>query len=374
MISSRYAWRIVLATSLLAGAAAGAPVKIQKVDFSKKLKQATRVLKKMGLKPAALISVNYHVLYVGNLEFAKERRRILEATRMNFLSFMRQRLNVKVNPKPGKLLVVILETEKQMGDFYQHTSPDLPPIPTTLIGYYAIDHNWAVFYDQLKGKGMQSVMASFNDMARQIRAIPGGNGALIEVTRPTGKVRMTKGRLIQEMQAKWQDVVGGMLAQNTAVTQHEAAHQLAFNVGIQKRGAAYPFWVSEGLASTFEVPAKSKRSRKMGAGRTNYVRLADYLRIKKADKLVGLRTLVALQQDKRLSLPHVILYAESWAVFSFLFRWHQQELSAYMAHLAERPANPDKPYDELAEFHRFFKKQSLDDLERRLDLYIKNLK
>ena len=35
-------------------------------------------------------------------------------------------------------------------------------------------------------------------------------------------------------------------------TRHEAAHQLLFNSGIQKRSNGYPFWLSEGLAMLFE--------------------------------------------------------------------------------------------------------------------------
>ncbi|HEV8290433.1 MAG TPA: DUF1570 domain-containing protein, partial [Tepidisphaeraceae bacterium] len=35
-------------------------------------------------------------------------------------------------------------------------------------------------------------------------------------------------------------------------TRHEAAHQLLFNSGVQKRGKGYPFWLAEGLAMLFE--------------------------------------------------------------------------------------------------------------------------
>src|SRR5204863_3951950 len=42
-------------------------------------------------------------------------------------------------------------------------------------------------------------------------------------------------------------------AHSTAKTIHEAVHLLAFNCGVQLPDRDYPFWLSEGLATSFET-------------------------------------------------------------------------------------------------------------------------
>ena len=81
-------------------------------SFEQRLSDAERALRAMGEQPAAIKSVHYHVLYVCRRAFAEQRKTILEATRRNFLGFMR-RLKVKINPKHDKLLVIVLESHSK---------------------------------------------------------------------------------------------------------------------------------------------------------------------------------------------------------------------------------------------------------------------
>ena len=80
--------------------------------------------------------------------------------------------------------------------------------------------------------------------------------------------------------------------------------------------------------------------------------------------------------QKRSDLTQSVnaIYAESWAMFAFLFDRYPMQLSAYLAHLAERkPATGDKPINELGEFQRFFE-TPIPQLQAKFDDYIEWLK
>ena len=115
---------------------------------------------------------------------------------------------------------------------------------------------------------------------------------------------------------------------------HEAAHQMAFNCGLMRRGVFYPFWLAEGLATNFErdedgpafrLPENAMRrdgltQRVMEGG---LLELADFI------------TVTAITPDLRASASE--LYDESWGLFRFLLLRHPVELRRYMARLRNHP-------------------------------------
>src|SRR5205814_1499812 len=60
---------------------------------------------------------------------------------------------------------------------------------------------------------------------------------------------------------------------NRFTIQHEAAHQILFNLGVHSSGLNSPPWLAEGLATQFEVP-QTDRSGKVF--RVNQYRLGDF--------------------------------------------------------------------------------------------------
>lgn len=364
-------WVCTLIPGAAAAVAPAAPRQRESPDFLERLEQATTVLREMGAAPESITSVNYHVLYLGRREFATERQRVLEAVRRNFLGFMR-RLKIHVDPKHGKLLVIILDDRGQMAAFHRNTSPDAPPLERWVAGFYSPTHNWSVFYNQRSGPNLVSSEASLNAMARRLVSMPGGPGTIVEVTTPRGRLRKTKRQVARDMKREWERITRAVNEFNTAVTQHEGAHQLAFNAGIQRRGARYPFWVSEGLACMFEVPPGDKRRGTMGAARTNGLRLATYRKVRERHDALRLTRLTAFKPGDTVQSVDA-LYAESWATFTFLFHRHANELSAYLEALAARPADATTDFDETAEFQRHFG-EALDQLQAEFDDYIDRLK
>lgn len=116
-----------------------------------------------------------------------------------------------------------------------------------------------------------------------------------------------------------------------ASTAHEAAHQLAFNSGLQQRGVMYPLWVSEGLASCFEPQSIDDL---FGPEHVNESRRRDLIDAMDAGTVIPLNDFVALTRlptnDAR-AVSHV--YAQGWALFHFLFENHPKELKQYMKKL-----------------------------------------
>lgn len=111
---------------------------------------------------------------------------------------------------------------------------------------------------------------------------------------------------------------------------HEAAHQLAFNSGLQARGVMYPFWVTEGLAASFETDGP------LGPGETHPLRRTHLVDAWHADHLRPLNEfLIMVEPDSRSREELNTLYAQAWGIFNFLFVHYPDELRDYLARLAE---------------------------------------
>lgn len=120
-----------------------------------------------------------------------------------------------------------------------------------------------------------------------------------------------------------------------ASTTHEAAHQLAFNSGLQRRGVIYPVWVSEGLATNFEM---LEHDGELGPSHDNPVRRTQLLDAGAADRLLPLVELVSLTRvpsdDARATRD---LYAQSWGFFKFLYETRPDALADCLNRLGDLP-------------------------------------
>lgn len=122
---------------------------------------------------------------------------------------------------------------------------------------------------------------------------------------------------------------------------HEAAHQLAFSTGLQRRGAMYPFWVTEGLATQYEWQADGL----FGLGQDNAQRKARLIESLRQGRLIALdsfATLTDLSGRDRLAIDR--LYAQAWGFFRFLHEQHPDAFRQYLnamshARLGRRPSS-----------------------------------
>jgi len=151
-------------------------------------------------------------------------------------------------------------------------------------------------------------------------------------------------------------------------TVHEAAHQLAFNSGLQTRGVMYPLWVSEGLATNFESDTLAG----IGVAGENPPRQRQLLRAYASGRLMPLEDFITLV-NIRPGGPYSAndLYAQSWAFFRFLFKTRQAALREYLTTLAQLEPGPRSTYTMQQEFTDAF--GSLERLEQAWNRYLMSL-
>lgn len=158
---------------------------------------------------------------------------------------------------------------------------------------------------------------------------------------------------------------------NNATTMHEAIHQLAFNMAIQKRLVDYPLWLTEGLASAFEYRDQNNRA---GPYLINPGRMAIVKDALKKDELIPLEKLLthnfAIDQNLDEKTLHLI-YAQGWALTHYLFRFHRDSLESYLqAHLDDRIMRAMTPERRRDMFTKSF--GDLDKLQARFLDYLKD--
>lgn len=144
---------------------------------------------------------------------------------------------------------------------------------------------------------------------------------------------------------------------------HEAAHQLAFNSGLQKRGVMYPLWVSEGLATNFEL---RDRSGDFGPRAQNRDRSDRLQRLLERDDLQRLNSFVAVTHPPSGDADATdAAYAQAWGLFRFLYQTRPTQLQAYMSDLRALPKGPRDRLTLRDEFIRRFGELDALDAEWR---------
>lgn len=274
---------------------------------------------------------HYVLLFNCDESLAIGRGQLLEKLHRGYRAFL-NRMRIRHGGLKKKLVVLVFENEVDFAAYARQDEVDLPAgAGFYLQGYYSSATNRAAFFNQRKGGAYERSKREMEEVARQLGEIPGPNDRTISVRGPDGQRQTTKMELARELVRLKKRLIGQFERENLTVTQHEGAHQLAFNTGLQSRDAAYPMWVSEGLACMFETPGTHKG---FGAFRVNDERLRDYRDAVKRGATRGMRGLVRAASDERGS--PIDLYAESWALFFFLARTMPKELSGYLDALASR--------------------------------------
>jgi hypothetical protein len=118
---------------------------------------------------------------------------------------------------------------------------------------------------------------------------------------------------------------------DTVRVAHEAAHQLSFNTGLQKRNVMYPLWASEGLATMFETAL---------SGSCDTIRGSRLVEMRKHNRLCRLSefvTITRLPSDPELQKD---FYAQAWGLFRFLSERHKDDLVKYFAELYKLKPGP----------------------------------
>ena len=114
-------------------------------------------------------------------------------------------------------------------------------------GFYNPQTNLAAFCNMLHSPNLQKVARQIERAERQLKRhddIP------LEASRMRQR-REDQRTSLSNLKSRRDALVERF---NRLVIQHEAAHQMLFNIGVHARGSDNPLWLVEGLACQFEVP------------------------------------------------------------------------------------------------------------------------
>lgn len=313
------------------------------------------------------VTDHFLILYDTSEQWARNRAALLEKAHDVFYTTFR-RVGFRPLPLSERLVCVLFDDHEAYlayGLAHDHTQLGWAA------GYYSTRTNRIVFYDDRKSP-------QFREVNQKMAALEASSAAQREALKAAADARNYalvaehRRRLaLAEKQLRWyrNRVEAISKVGNAAKTVHEAVHQLAFNSGLQSVEAFYPFWLSEGLATSFETDAPSEP---FGPLHPNEERKASLLKAIESDQLVPLEELVAIgRPDVTDPERLVVLYDEAWALFGYLFRYEREALQRYLADRLDRPRGERDGAVLREEFVEAF--GDIGSLQRRFDNYLRRL-
>lgn len=240
---------------------------------------------------SALVTENFVLLHCGNDSWAASTGNHLERTYNRFYTMFKE-AGFSLKRLDGPLTWICFGNTD---DYYRYAWQTERRDVSALEGYYSAQTNRVALYETSPAP------------ASQAAPVP---GAVV-----TASASEPLGAAPQLLDA--------------ARTTHEAAHQLAFNTGLQRRGVMYPFWLSEGLATAFEDdPADPTSASEIGARRR---RLLDARAVNALIPVSGFSVMTRIPMDDMGRVYDA--YAQAWGFYTFMFEKHRTELNHYVARL-----------------------------------------
>jgi hypothetical protein len=197
-------------------------------------------------------------------------------------------------------------------------------------GFYSTRTNRSIFFDELSGPSSASyskqtteLKTKIDTLNTQISAAAGkGQTGLVNT------LTVEKGRAAEDLFQLTNRANSNAQVQNNSTTMHEAAHQIAYNMGIQTRGVDYPFWFSEGLACGFEVEDSAGRR---GPALINYGRVPGIKDAIRDNKLLPLEQIITANPQPTAATDVLRLqYAQSWALFHYLYKFQREGMEKFI--------------------------------------------
>ena len=315
---------------------------------------------RLGPGFATYRSTSFVVLSNADDLWTRSRITLLERAREQYFRDL-DRLGVPVHPHAQRLVCVFFGEHGDYLDFARtHDNFDAG----WTAGYYSMAHNAIIIHDDRTSPSLTRVMRELEDYQKRIDELN---------TRAEAADRQrqfAQGQLLRDAAAdleinvskEHKRVEEQVLRFGIAKVLHEAIHLLAFNTGLQTRGAAYPLWVSEGLAASFEAHSTSGQ---FGFAFAYEPREQELDTLALQNQLPDFAKLLTLDDNTNLRADTARpIYAAAYGLFKELHRTERDRLAAYLTELADLPQGPQTEADHLARFERHF--GDVATLERRI--------
>lgn len=275
-------------------------------------------------------SEHFLVVYDTPAVWARSRVNLLEMTHDRFYKSLRG-LGFELTPLRHRLVCVLFARHAGFIDYARRRG--VVNMEWSGGFYSSGDNRVAFFANQTKPKLAESgeqIAKAQADLAKIDRQIAAATNA--QRHGEAERLRSVRAKIVArigEVQTRHARVVG---LNNLSSTIHEAAHQLAFNSGLQRRGRAYPLWVSEGLATAFETthPAGGYGPTHDNWGRRRALELAKARR-----ELIPWEAFVGMMGVPDGEAARKAAYAQSWALMHVLMNREPGRVRAYLKGLGE---------------------------------------
>lgn len=221
-------------------------------------------------------------------------------------------------------------------------------------GYYASLSNRIVFYnDETSPAAAQAAerLAEYDRVVTEARTLA-AQARKEKRADVAASLEARAGEMGSRLKAERKKVERSTRVSAEAKAVHEAVHLLAFNTGLQRRDRQYPFWLTEGLASSFET---ERTGAAFGPDHEFAPRRKDFDRLRDADRLLPLEVLVQLNSvpddDEETA---EVMYAQSYTLFRYLFRYERAALAEFFRDYLREPAGRIGPKRQLELFRARF--------------------
>lgn len=284
----------------------------------------------------------YLVLSDAPAKWTRNRLALLERTRHQFFRFTDQ-IGYPALP-PRERLVCVFFAEH---DDYRRFAAEYDRMNAPWAGgYFSLLSNHIVLYDDRTGPDYAGARAKLAGAERQRdeylasadAARADGHDADADADKQAAD---DLARQIREAEATLETSVDAI---STAKVVHEAAHQLAFNTGVQPTDRESPFWLTEGLACAFET---ADAGSSFGPRFENAEKLGQLRELIARGGLPDLERLVARTQPSDDPKRD---YTAAWALFTEIARHKPDALRAYLDALNTGEPDADHP----GAFRRYF--------------------
>ncbi len=273
---------------------------------------------------------HYLIVYDGRHTWADSRARMLE---LAYDEFYRQFKQAGFRPLPveRRMVCVLFNKHETYLDYAKQTDRLMHEWSS---GYYSQRTNRVAFFNihyspQLKG---------MVDKMRKLEAeVEHWQAEVAQNPRMQHRLNAARSKLSHQRAYYQRAAAFGNIQQ----TLHEAAHQIAFNSGIQRRGVQWPLWYSEGLATAFETIAPAAPFGPTADNAFRRTKMDEAVRAGRAIPLAEFIEMTAAPNED--ALKREAAYAQSWGLFHYLFNQRREQLVAYTAAMNASPLGRAAP-------------------------------
>ncbi len=293
----------------------------------------------------------------GSTAWTREQLERFERAHHQFVRFLRW-LGMPEPELRHKLVAVLFEDH---ADFVEYASRVDGVGDQWVKGYYTPAGDRLVGFD---AESDPRAVEARTRLAEQERAIEQVSAQVRARRSSTGRIDPAANAAIDRARSARglgeEDVVLAVRQQVVSTMIHEAIHQLLFHTGVQNPAVAPPFWLAEGLATSFETDQPSAA---FGPDFDFRPRREVFERLLMENRLLSLESFVAFEglPDRREGTARVF-YHQSAALLSYLYRQRPSELRRYLERLAAEPPGRPGPARQRRIFEECF--GDIDALER----------